>query len=108
MDVKYILKVGHIFKLTRGMVQPITHNLVHRKQDGNDHTMWYIKAISVGPHGMVQPIAVAMTSLLSIYMTEWQLSNYQQDTPRLNKQNTSNSRGPALYFFLTLWGGGGV
>ncbi len=32
-------------------------------------------------------------SLLSIYMTEWQLSNYQQDTPRLNNPNTSNSRG---------------
>ncbi len=26
-------------------------------------------------------------------MTEWQLSNYLQDTPRLNKPNTSNSRG---------------
>ncbi len=25
-------------------------------------------------------------------MAEWQLSNYQQDTPRLNKPNTSNSR----------------
>ncbi len=23
----------------RGMVQPITHNLVRRKQDGSDHTM---------------------------------------------------------------------
>ncbi len=44
-----------------GMVQPITHNLVHRKQDGSDHTTWYTKAISVGLHGMVQPIAVAMT-----------------------------------------------
>ncbi len=25
-------------------------------------------------------------------LTEWQLSNYQQDTPRLNNPNTSNSR----------------
>ncbi len=45
----------------RGMVLPITHNLVLRKQDGIDHTTWYIKAISVGPRCMVQPIAVAMT-----------------------------------------------
>ncbi len=43
------------------MVQPIIHNLVHWKQDGNDHTMWYTLATSVGPHGMVQPIAVTMT-----------------------------------------------
>ncbi len=43
------------------MVQPITHNLVHRKQDGSTHTTWYTKAIFVGPRGMVQPIAVAMT-----------------------------------------------
>ncbi len=45
----------------RGMVQPIIHNLVHRKQDGSDHTTWYTSATSVGPCGMVQPIAVAMT-----------------------------------------------
>ncbi len=34
-----------------------------------------------------------LTTLFKIYMTEWQLSNYQQDTPPLNKPNTSNSRG---------------
>ncbi len=45
------------------MIQPITHNLDHWKQDGSDHTMWYIKAISVRPRGMVQPIAVAMTKI---------------------------------------------
>ncbi len=45
----------------RGMVQSITHNLVYRKQDGSDHTMWYTKVISVRPCDMVQPIAVAMT-----------------------------------------------
>ncbi len=45
----------------RGMVQPITHKLLHKKQDGSDHTTWYTKAISVGPRGMVQPITVAMT-----------------------------------------------
>ncbi len=44
-----------------GMVQPITHNLVRRKQDGSDHTTWYMSATSVGPRGMAQPIAVAMT-----------------------------------------------
>ncbi len=44
-----------------GMVQPITHNLVRRKQDGSDHTTWYTLATSVGPCGMIQPIAVAMT-----------------------------------------------
>ncbi len=38
-----------------------SHNLVHRKQDGSDHTMWYMSATSIGPLGMVQPIAVAMT-----------------------------------------------
>ncbi len=27
----------------RGMVQPITHNLVHQKQDGSTHTTWYTK-----------------------------------------------------------------
>ncbi len=31
----------------RGMVQPIIHNLVHWKQDGSDHTMWYRK-VKVG------------------------------------------------------------
>ncbi len=46
---------------TTGMVQPITHNLVRRKQDGSDHTTWYTSATSVGPRGMAQPIAVAMT-----------------------------------------------
>ncbi len=44
-----------------GMVQLITHNLVYLKQDGSDHTTWYTSATSIGPHGMVQPIAVAMT-----------------------------------------------
>ncbi len=43
-----------------GMVQPITHNLVRRKQDGSEYTTWYTSATSVGPHGIVQPIAVAM------------------------------------------------
>ncbi len=37
-------------------------------------------------------ISFTLSSLLSIYMTEWQLSNYQQDSPRLNNPNTSNSR----------------
>ncbi len=37
----------------RGMVQPITHNLVHRKQDGSDHTTWYTSATSVGSCAMV-------------------------------------------------------
>ncbi len=46
-----------------GMVQPIRHNLVHRKQDSSDHTTWYTKAISIGPRGMVHPIAVAMTKI---------------------------------------------
>ncbi len=45
----------------RGMVQPITHNLVRRKQDVSDNTSWYMSATSVGPRGMVHPIAVAMT-----------------------------------------------
>ncbi len=27
----------------RGMVQPITHNLVNRKQDGSTHVTWYTK-----------------------------------------------------------------
>ncbi len=27
----------------RGMVQPITHNLNHRKQGGSAHTTWYTR-----------------------------------------------------------------
>ncbi len=34
-----------------GMVQPITHNLVHQKQDGSDHTTLYMSATSIRPHG---------------------------------------------------------
>ncbi len=43
------------------IVQPITHNLVHWKQYGSNHSTWYTLATSVGPHGMVQPITVAIT-----------------------------------------------
>ncbi len=32
-----------------------------RLEDGSANTTWYTSAISVGPHGMVQPIPVAMT-----------------------------------------------
>ncbi len=46
-----------------GMVQPITHNLVCRKQDGRARTMWYTSATSIGLRGMVQPIPGAMTCI---------------------------------------------
>ncbi len=36
-------------------------------------------------------------------MTEWQLSNYQQDTPPLNKPHTSNYRAMMLSLVAPIW-----
>ncbi len=55
---------------SRGKVQPITHNLVERKQDGSAHTTWYTRCEGEG-HKMkvflVHMLAIIFANSLKEY-----------------------------------------